>query len=417
MFLKIVNRGEIEPAALFLVGASVKGENSIGFFGSGNKYAMSTLLRAGIEFHIFSGERETRVETTEVTFRGEKFNQIMLDGQPTSFTTRMGPTWETWFALREFVCNAIDEGGVELSLVDAMRGGSRGTTAIYVDCVPEVTDFFMRMDHYVFLGEPMVQMASMHYGKLSIVRESEGAMRVYRKGVCVVPSNEKLKSLYHYDFDQVTINESRVYVYEFEVMERIATALAMAPREVVDRFLSHLDDSTFVENNAYWSHVHDKFSQAWGDALEGRRLMADKYVKVAPAEDVLASVVLPDKLVDLLSAQFKGLDVWGVKSEYVDVLYGGENLQRAIDEVVAMGYLDANVKIKTVLFKSDSTIAAYDKKDCAIRLDTRYMDDYDNLVYTLVEEGSHHKGYGDGTRSYECYLVKELVAAKRNRAQ
>ena len=46
-YLIITNKGEIEPQALHLVGASTKrGDSSkIGQFGSGNKYALAYLLR------------------------------------------------------------------------------------------------------------------------------------------------------------------------------------------------------------------------------------------------------------------------------------------------------------------------------------------------------------------------------------
>jgi len=58
-YLKIQSKGEIETEALSLMGASTKKEdfNTIGKYGSGGKYSISSLIRNGIDFKIFSGEK------------------------------------------------------------------------------------------------------------------------------------------------------------------------------------------------------------------------------------------------------------------------------------------------------------------------------------------------------------------------
>src|SRR6478672_7382653 len=112
----IENNGEVDVLAFTLMGASSKREQEgkIGFFGSGNKYAIANLLRRGIAFKIFSGESEIAVTTENQTYREKEFKRIQFekDGQvfPTSITTDMGPKWETWFIIRELYCNALDEG-------------------------------------------------------------------------------------------------------------------------------------------------------------------------------------------------------------------------------------------------------------------------------------------------------------------
>jgi len=89
-------------------------EEKIGFFGSGNKYSIALLLREKIPFKIFSGEKEVKFTTDTVMFRGQTYEQIRINGEPTSLTTSMGPDWEPWFAIREMYCNAVDEGGEKL---------------------------------------------------------------------------------------------------------------------------------------------------------------------------------------------------------------------------------------------------------------------------------------------------------------
>lgn len=413
MFLKIVNRGEIEVAALCLVGASVKGVDSIGFFGSGNKYAMAVLLRAGIEFRVFSGVREIPIETREVALRGETFEQIWIDGRPTSLTTRMGPTWETWFALREFVCNALDEGGFEIGLTQDVVS-AEGKTTIFVKATPPVMEFFGSFDKYVFLGEPLFTMTSHCYGKCSIVREAE-ELSVYRKGVCVTQEQQRTPALFHYDFEKVDINESRVYQYDFQVRDRVATVLAAAPIDVVRRVVDHLHVAAkVVESQADWSDVLDAFSSAWEEVLRDRMIMPEKYVSYAPGEDVMTSVVLPDALIAKLVKQWPKLHVWGaVGGQYEEVPYDGDAIARACAEVAEFGYLDARAQVKTVIFDKDNVCASYCEKTGVMAIDVRYTDDYDELVSTVLEEALHVKGYSDGSREFEQFLMRELVAAKR----
>ena len=55
-FIKIESKGNIDPQAFVLLGASTKrdDESKIGFFGSGLKYSIAYLLRNNIEFKVFS---------------------------------------------------------------------------------------------------------------------------------------------------------------------------------------------------------------------------------------------------------------------------------------------------------------------------------------------------------------------------
>ena len=55
VFVEITNDGEIDSLSLSLVGASTKRADGskIGFFGSGNEYALALLLRENIDFKIF----------------------------------------------------------------------------------------------------------------------------------------------------------------------------------------------------------------------------------------------------------------------------------------------------------------------------------------------------------------------------
>ena len=139
-WLLIENKGEIDPNALVLMGGSTKrdSETSIGFFGSGNKYSIALLLKAGIEFKIFSGENEILITTEDVNFRDKNFKKILINGKETSLTTDMGPQWDIWMAVREFVSNAIDETDYNIVSSTEHLSAVAGSTRIYIEHVPEI---------------------------------------------------------------------------------------------------------------------------------------------------------------------------------------------------------------------------------------------------------------------------------------
>ena len=50
------NKGLIDVHAISIMGVSVKEEGSIGYFGTGLKYAIATLLREGQKITIWRGK-------------------------------------------------------------------------------------------------------------------------------------------------------------------------------------------------------------------------------------------------------------------------------------------------------------------------------------------------------------------------
>lgn len=106
------NPGEIDASAIATFGVSVKeGDNPIGFFGTGLKYAIAILLRNNHRITIWSGLEKIEFTAQPTTIRGEQFDVIHMNGERLGFTTQVGKTWELWMAYRELFCNARDESG------------------------------------------------------------------------------------------------------------------------------------------------------------------------------------------------------------------------------------------------------------------------------------------------------------------
>lgn len=110
------NPGLMDVTGSLILGVSVKeGENPIGVFGTGLKYAIAILLRNGCTVSIWRGMKEFRFTLTAKKVRGKSFNIVTMNGKQLNFTDRMGLNWDVWQAYRELWSNTRDEGGIVAS--------------------------------------------------------------------------------------------------------------------------------------------------------------------------------------------------------------------------------------------------------------------------------------------------------------
>lgn len=116
MLVSLTNPGLIPMEAVTTMGVSAKeGENPIGFFGTGLKYAIASLLRTGQSITIWRGLDRYDFASEPAEVRGKPFNFIRMTGPEGSerlgFTTHLGAHWEGWQVFRELYSNCLDEGG------------------------------------------------------------------------------------------------------------------------------------------------------------------------------------------------------------------------------------------------------------------------------------------------------------------
>lgn len=113
MTVYLANAGELDLNTIRIMGVSVKtGDTPIGYFGTGLKYAIATLLRTGHEVCLTLGNRDKYVFTgRDEVIRGETFKRVYMNSEALSFTTDLGKNWEVWQAFRELYSNMLDEGG------------------------------------------------------------------------------------------------------------------------------------------------------------------------------------------------------------------------------------------------------------------------------------------------------------------
>jgi hypothetical protein len=92
------------------MGISVKKTDSpIGYFGTGLKFALATLLRTGHTVRLWTGCQWHSFGLQDRTVRGEVFSIVTMDGEALPFASTLGKDWVPWQAYRELVSNARDE--------------------------------------------------------------------------------------------------------------------------------------------------------------------------------------------------------------------------------------------------------------------------------------------------------------------
>lgn len=216
IFLK--NPGEIEIEAIKTMGVNVKeGENCIGYFGTGLKYAIAVFLREGISFSLYIGENLYSFHTEEKEIRGKVFSlckmQSAYDVLDLGFTTELGKNWEVWQAYREIHSNTLDERGNISS--DPLKPG-RGTTLFVINLDDGVMDTFLSSQNKKLLSSD--KNAEIYDGESNYI---------YYNGIRALEINKP--SLYTYNvISCCELTEDRSLQYSFQVERAITNAIAAA---------------------------------------------------------------------------------------------------------------------------------------------------------------------------------------------
>ena len=133
-WVRLHNGGEFDVVtAIGMIGASVKtGDDPIGLYGSGVKYAMAQAVRDGIPLKIADKGKVYTLTSKVKAFRGEDFDMICLKSSTgklheTGITSDFGKEdWQDrWYIFREFYSNMLDEKG-SMDVVDTLQTSDSG---------------------------------------------------------------------------------------------------------------------------------------------------------------------------------------------------------------------------------------------------------------------------------------------------
>lgn len=427
VYMEFSNKGEVPLNAFKLLGASTKREveGKIGFFGTGLKYSVALMLREGINFKAFIGDKEVKFGIRQSDFGGIKVGVITVNGEKTSMTTDAGIDWQPWFAIREIYSNALDEGGT-MELTSDIKP-AKGTTKIYVEMSPKLGDVSKNWQSYFAMKREALEEIILSKGtsnerlyRILAKREGQQEFILFRRGIRVAKARN-VNSLFDYDVSHIKINESRVVENDWEGRQRAAEALAQSNKvEIVRQFVKAWTQDVLEHEDRFWSYLYDdnwsiarngRFSQTWLDVLKPYRIVPSNQTGFYGV--TAKTIGLPDSLIKKLYEQFGDqLTIEGLsKQHYIVTGDFPVELEKTYQLLSKAGITYPKDSIKLAKFRDYDVRGCYDSKEAIIALyeDCIRLDEYSKAILLLEEMLHAESGYGDNTRQFEGFIMGKLL--------
>ncbi len=401
-WLKISNSGCFDVvAAVNMMGASVKvGENPIGMFGSGTKYALAQAVRGDIPVKIWNGEHMFNVGTKTKTFRDRAFKMVTLKQvgthHVTPITTELGSKdWnDDWFIFREFYSNARDEKNGRMEIVDDVVGEADNTSVFLP--FEKFSTYFNNIEDYFTTKKP----GEVWVGK---------AGRVYRQSVYV---GEIKGTTLCINSPSVKINECRVadndsslsylaHYINWSGNTDIYAALLTSSEDVIKNV-----DICFSERQ--YGHLHEALVRVYG---ENYCVCPEVDFVIKDVEGLgMVPVVLPTS--------------WNVKSDKINnyLSLAGNKIVRPMNDEEQKKYTTARSKIsafipidlelKVEVFNESTGLFLGDAKlgSNEIRIAEKMFDNEEELLHVLIHEIGHIITKADDySRKFTAFFVDCLV--------
>lgn len=422
-YLLIENRGEIDINSLILMGGSTKRDDkkAIGFFGSGNKYAVALLMRNNIDFKIFSGETEMVFTTKSIALKDKQFDQIVINDKETSLTTDMGPKWTTWMAIREFVSNAIDEGGYNVVNSTTNLAPHKGYTRIYIEHALEVEDVIQNWDKY-FAFERTDAVLETNGNIIYPQTNRDQSTILYRRGIRCHYS--VTKSLFHYDLNDFEINESRIIESTHSAGVNVLKFLVdHASEQVAYTILSESHKSEYWEHMFSWWTYASRMNGNWRNAIGNRIIIVDEVSGWYNQEaTTYPHFLVTTELAKLIRSSFPDVTIYGLKSDSGKAIFRKvekdnkmeDMLRRAADFFTETKYL-VNYPIEVVDFNSEIQLGGIDVGK--ILVSRKVFDKgMKTVVKVIMEENEHLKTqFKDCSREFQNHWINLCVTEMENR--
>lgn len=385
------NKGVIPLAAIKTFGVSVKeGDDAIGFFGTGLKYALAILLRNHCQVRAYIGGQRVDFITAATDIRGKQFDIVCMLEDPLvtemGFTTELGKTWLPWMAFRELHCNTLDEGG-STEWEDEMPGN---------DFVPPPQETLFFIDgaaipmmwaerNTVMLSTPTVQ-----EGPYTNAHLGDGN-HLYYRGIRVQDLRKNAKFNYNVVGKHIDLTEDRTVKYEFESRYAV-TSLIIGSEDpefirecITDCEGRYEEDLNFIETNMTASEC---FLDTVGD-LRAANVLGINPTAVTYHREHRIRNLKPTASVNMTSVEMMQLE--RAKEVMEDIGYN-----MSLFPIIVVEYLGKEV----MGMAEDDKI--YLAKKC-FQMGTKAV------CGTLFEEYLHlHTGYGDFTRSFQNYVIDKL---------
>jgi len=373
MSIYFSNKGHIELDTIRTMGVSVKdSDNPIGYFGTGLKYAIATLLRTGHTVSLRTGGETIQFRTKPKEIRGRIFDMIYMDEEQLGFTVDLGRDWEVWQAYRELYSNCLDEGGT-------VSGQFREDDTIFVVDGPDIANVHAERSKIFLFGDPWLicEGVEVYRGR---------SQYLYYRGVRVHTLPKFTQFTYNFT-TEMRLTEDRTLASIYDANYKLGMRLPMIPNEtfaskLIDPELDYYDgDLDFADCSSPSDEFLDAVEKVRENVMlndHARTLLKRKrnvldYVVFTPTEEHLIDI---QKACDLL----RKLNVNVSPSELTFVEHLGPG-------VLAM------VSDKKMVFT----------RQCL-------SNGVDFLAITIYEEWIHsHLGYADHSRGMQQFLFDKIL--------
>lgn len=377
------NKGEIDLDTIRTMGVHVKSNDSaIGYFGTGMKFAIATLLRNNHRVVLIRGNEHIEFTARPKTIRGKEFMMVYMEEEQLAFTTDLGKNWLVWQAYRELYSNCIDEAG------SIKRTPVEGSDTIW-----SVTGEEIEKCHddrgKIFLQSEAQWMAAdgveVHRGKSKFL---------YYRGVRVYELPKEAMFTYNFLMPMV-LTEDRTLSSLYDAIYKLGTRLpTIADPEFCTKLLNpkieKWEDSVSLEHCVRPSEEFlDALEKVCDDVKdEDVRRMIKKH---RPGESTRVPMSLTEPMVqdiDTALEMLKGLRVNITPQEIMFTQNLGQNVHGLLE--------DGKIYISEICLNKGA----------------------DWIASTIYEEWIHlHLGYADGSRGLQQFLfdkVFELLKQVKN---
>ena len=375
--------GLIDPRCISTMGVSIKeGENPIGQFGTGLKYAIAILLRTKGEISIWRGLEELKFTARPTEIRGRTVDVIWMNEQELGFTTHLGSHWKMWQAFRELYCNTVDEDGEHAG--EEFPPLEAATTVIvrseeFAGCLADI-------GLHILLTKPIYEdeHCAFHPGP---------GRSIFYRGIKVAEFDSQHPHRFLVNVKtSLTLTEDRTLKDYWPVNMAIANTVLKSK------------DAGFIEKIV-------ASRDCWGE-----HEMDIHWPGIRPSEEFMAVTrrVAEDTSRPLNSSAMKTYREHApaprpIEAEMTDLEH--QSLTRAIEFCKSIGYAVDDYPIKVVDSLGPNTMGQVDKDDRVIllaRMAFRMGDTH--LAGTLVEEWAHLKfDLVDCTRTMQNWILENLM--------
>ena len=385
------NPGEIDLRSISTFGVSVKeGDNPIGFFGTGLKYAIAVLLRTGHQVTIYAGEQIVEFGKRTECVRGKAFEFVTMaiNGAPAEaigFTTDLGKQWELWMAYREIACNCKDEGGHARHLLGLRLSGKAGHTVICVTGDDFASVHALR-HQYLLEDEPDFML-----GTFEVRRRPSRAM--YYRGVRVMDLQHEAMFTYN-ETAKVDLTEDRTVRNVYAVNYQLASAVLACDDAAFLHKLLTADRKTFEgAMNLHWTGLRpgQTFMKVMGDCIADRVTRVNTSA-IAVFNKYAAEMVKP-----------REIEMTRVQQVC---------MERALDFCSRIGFqVRGSYPISVVESLGEGCLGLAKDETIYIAERVFHLGGTKQLASTLIEEYLHlRQGWSDLTRELQSFLFDKVVS-------